>query len=61
MCIRITLQSISVSGKTLDLLSNKYEQILLTGDFNNEKYDKPMDGFCNIYNLCTLIKVPACY
>ena len=28
---------------------------------NTEKCDRPMDDFCNIYNLCSLIKVLTCY
>ena len=36
-------------SKMLDLFSK--EQILLISDFNTEKYDKPKDEFCKMYNL----------
>ena len=55
------MNHLSFIRKTLDLLSKKYEQILLKSDFNIVKCDKPVDYFCNIYNLCGLIKVPICY
>ena len=52
---------LSFISKTLDLLSIKYEKILLISDFNLGKCSMPRDGFYNIYNLCSLIKVLSCH
>ena len=35
--------------------------MLPISDFNIKKCDKPISDFCNIYNLCGLIKVPTSY
>ena len=48
-------------GRQLDSLSEKYENILLLGDFNSELTEDSMQGFCNIYNLKCLVKEPTCF
>ena len=35
--------------------------MLLIGDFDIEKCDKPISDLCHIHNLCRLIKVPTFY
>ena len=45
------MSHLNLISKTLDLFSNKYEQVLPIGDFDIEKCGNPKDHFCNIYNL----------
>ena len=52
---------LSFISKTLDLLSIKFKKIILISDFNLGKCSIPRDGFYNIYNLCSLIKVLSSY
>ena len=37
-------------GKDLDVLTSKYENIVLMGDFNAEPTDTALSDFCEIYN-----------
>ena len=37
-------------GNNLDLLSSKYDNYLLTGDFNAEPSESVFSDFCEIYN-----------
>ena len=46
---------------SLDLLSSKYEKILILGDFNVEIEEANMKSFCENYNLKSLMKQPPCY
>ena len=48
-------------GRQLDSLCEKYESILLLGDFNSELTEDSMQDFCNIYNLKCLVKEPTCF
>ena len=48
-------------SKELDALLPKYENLLLLGDFNVTIEEKPLEDFCEIYNLKNLINVPTCY
>ena len=43
-------------GKDLDVLTSKYENIVLMGDFNAEPTDTALSDFCEIYNLKNVIK-----
>lgn len=38
-------------GKELDVLRSKYDNIILTSDFNAEPTDATLSDFCEIYNL----------
>ena len=38
-----------------------YDNVILLGDFNSEMSEKPMDDFCSLYNLKSLIKSPTCF
>ena len=48
-------------SKCIDKLINKYDNIVLLGDFNSELYERDMNEFCNVYGLKSLIKEPTCY
>ena len=51
----------SALGNTLDLYLEKYDNILLMGDYNCEVVEQAMHVFCETYNLRNLIKVPTCF
>ena len=46
---------------SLDVLSNKYGNIILLGDFNACVDDEDLETFCNFYSLYSLIKQPTCF
>ena len=48
-------------SKCIDKLINKYDNIVLLGDFNSEICESDMHEFCNVYGLKNLIKEPTCY
>ena len=48
-------------GNTQDLYLEKYDNILLMGDYNCEVVEQAMHVFCETYNLKNLIKVPTCF
>jgi len=56
--INLHLQKLQNS---IDCLTNKYERILLLGDFNCEMHKFNMPDFCASYNLKNLISSPTCY
>ena len=43
-------------GNNLDLLSSKFDNYLLMGDFNAEPNEPAISNFCEIYNTKTLQK-----
>ena len=43
-------------GKDLDVLTSKYDNIILMGDFNTEPVDTVVSDFCEIYNLKYIIR-----
>ena len=43
-------------GKNLDVLTSKYDNIILMGDFNAEPADTVVSGFCEIDNLKNIIR-----
>ena len=43
-------------GKDLDVLTSKYDNIILMGDFNAEPADTVISYFCGIYNLKNIIR-----
>ena len=47
------LDSLSVC---IEKLLNKYDNILLLGDFNSAPFENDMNEFCNVYGLKNLIK-----
>ena len=47
--------------KSLDLHLNRYENVILLGDFNGSIEDSFMKNFCENYDLKSLIKKPTCF
>ena len=47
--------------KSLDLHLNRYENVILLGDFNASIEDSFMKNFCENYDLKSLIKKPTCF
>ena len=45
----------------LDVLSLKYEDIIIIGDFNSESKESAMIDFCQAYNMENLINSFTCY
>ena len=43
-------------SKDLDVLTSKYDNIILTGDFDAEPADTVVSDFCEIYNLKNIIR-----
>ena len=48
-------------GKDLDVLTSKYDNIILMGDFNAEPADTIVSNFCEIYNLKNIIREKTCF
>ena len=44
-------------GKNPDVLTSKYDNIILMGDFNTEPADTAVSDFCEIYILKNIIRV----
>ena len=47
--------------KDLDVLTSKYDNIILIGDFNAEPADTVVSDFCEIYNLKNIIRENTCF
>ena len=47
----MTSEQLQEIDKNLDLLSSKYDKIMLIGDFNAEPAEIVVYDFCEIYNL----------
>ena len=43
-------------SKDLDVLTSKFDNIILTGDFDAEPADTVVSDFCEIYNLKNIIR-----
>ena len=48
-------------GRALDIYTQKYEKILLTGDFNAEETELGLSNFMELYNLRNLVKEKTCF
>ena len=52
-------------GSFLNLLAyvhmSRLEDFIILGDFNCEIEEAAMKSFCETYNLCNLVVVPACF
>ena len=48
-------------GRSLDLLSINYDNILLLGGFNSEVENNFLKEFCESYGMKSLIRIPTCY
>ena len=48
-------------GTSLDKFIEKFENLLLIGDFNSVIEEENMKKFCEVYNLQNLIKEPTCF
>ena len=51
---------LNIISRLLDELSNKYENIVLLGDFK-AYVDEALRTFCKFYSLHSLIKQPTCF
>ena len=51
-----TSHHLSVIGKDLDVLTSKYDNIILMTDFNAEPTDTTLSDFCEIYHLQDIFK-----
>ena len=40
---------------------DKYDNLILLGDFNSQMNEPDMEEFCKLYNLSNLIKEPTCF
>ena len=49
------------SSRNLDLLSSKYDNFILLGDFNSELCEQPMRDFFHVYNCQNIIKEKTCF
>ena len=47
--------------KDLDVLTSKYDNIILMGDFNAEPADTVVSDFCEIYNMKNIIREKTCF
>ena len=43
------------------LIIEKYDRIVILGDFNSEPINEPVETFCSSYNLHNLIKEKTCF
>ena len=48
-------------GKAVDSLSSRYENVLITGDFNAQASNISVEDLCDINSLKPLIKEPTYY
>ena len=48
-------------GRALDIYSQKYDKIMLAGDFNAEETETILKDFMDIYGLKNLIKEKTCF
>ena len=50
-------------GKAFDIYLQKYNHVLLIGDFNSERSisERSMYDFCNVYKLESLSKTTNCF
>ena len=47
--------------KDLDVLTSKYDNIMLMGDFNARPADTVVSDFCEIYNMKNIIREKTCF
>ena len=52
---------LKILHKSLALYSSKYENFIVSGDFNEGMDNSDMSVFCDTYDLKSLIKEPTCY
>ena len=52
---------LDVISKSSDVLSSKYDHVILLGDFNVEWNETPMVSFCNSYNLTNFTRQETCF
>ena len=48
-------------GRALDIYTQKYDKILLVGDFNAEENENIMKNFLELYDLKNLVKDKTCF
>ena len=47
-------QHMGTLGKSMDLWSSVYENVIFFGDFNTDKEHLTLKAFCNLYSLTSL-------
>ena len=47
--------------RNLDLLSSKYDNFILLGDFNSKSCEQPIRDFFHVYNCQNIIKEKTCF
>ena len=52
---------LKIIGNHLDSHMEKYDNLILIGDYNSEMEEETIKDFCEIYNLKNLIKKPTCF
>ena len=57
----LTSSHLNEIGPNLDLLSSRYENLLLLGDFNVEPTTTTVSDFREIYNFKNIIKDNTCF
>ena len=48
-------------GRAFDIYNDKYDEILLAGDFNAEDNENILKNFIELYNLHNLVKEKTCF
>ena len=48
-------------GRALEIYNNKYDKILLAGDFNDEVHETILKHFLELYNLRNLVNEKTCF
>ena len=48
-------------SKSLEIHLNRYENVILLGDFNASIEDSFIKNFCENYDLRSLVKIPTCF
>ena len=58
---KLAVSFLNTLSKNLDHFSASYDNIIILGDFNTEVSDVPLEEFCLLYDLKSLIKSPTCF
>ena len=58
---QLTVSFLNILSRNIDHYSVSNDNIIIMGDFNMETSDLPLEEFCVIYDLKSLIKSPTCF
>ncbi len=56
-----TVSFLSILNDNLGHYLPSYDNVILLGDFNSEMSEKPLENFCTLYGLKSLINSPTCF